>query len=786
MAKGIKGIVDAAGKAITGKPGDVLAGVKDAAKDNEEAGKLFAGSNAAVNPIAAAIGTDNGGGADFVDGEMKKSDKIAAAIVLRGLAKDGKFAAVANNSGKENVKNTVESAVGEVSEWLEEMIKAAGEAAAAGSTGGSGEKIGDTGADDKKGKEADESSVTGIAKGIKGIVDAAGKAIGGKPGGVLADVKDAADNNNEEAGKLFAGSKGNGAVAVDAAAIGKAAAAVSAVSGEQILKAIVGAAGAAEKAKEGQAPGAAANPIEAAIGTDGNGANFVNGEMKKSDKIAAAIVLRGLAKDGKFAADANNSGKENVKSAVESAVGEVSGWLEEMIKAAEAAAGSTGGEEKIGDTGDDEKGKEADASSVTGIAKGIKGIVDAAGKAVTGKPGDVLAGVKDADNNNVGAGKLFAGSNGAAAVDAAAIGKAAAAVSAVSGEQILKAIVDAADAAEKAKEGQAPSDAANPIEAAIGTNNNGADFDKEMKKSDKIAAAIVLRGLAKDGKFAADDANGKENVKSTVESAVGEVSGWLEEMIKAAGEAAGSTGGEEKIGDADDGQKGEKADASSVTGIAKGIKGIVDAAGKAITGKPGGVLAGVKDAADDKDNKEAGKLFADSNGNDDAAVSAVSGEQILKAIVGAAEKAKGQGKAPGAAANPIAAAIGTNGNGADFGNDMKKSDKIAAAIVLRGLAKGGKFAAVDANGGKENVKSAVESAVGEVSGWLEEMIKAAGEAAAAGSTGGGEKIGDTGDDDGQKGGKADESSVTGIAKGIKGGLLMLLGKLLLGSPVVVY
>ncbi|WP_418905182.1 variable large family protein (plasmid) [Borreliella finlandensis] len=154
----------------------------------------------------------------------------------------------------------------------------------------------------RRGK-ADESSVTGIAKGIKGIVDAAGKAVAGKPGGgVLAGVKDAADDkDNEEAGKLFAGSAGN--VAVDAAAIGKAAAAVSAVSGEQILKAIVGAAGAAEKAKEakGKAPGDAKNPIEAAIGTDNNnGANFVNDDMKKSDKIAAAIVLRGLAKDGKF------------------------------------------------------------------------------------------------------------------------------------------------------------------------------------------------------------------------------------------------------------------------------------------------------------------------------------------------------------------------------------------------------------------------------------------------------------------------------------------------------
>ncbi|WP_418905189.1 variable large family protein (plasmid) [Borreliella finlandensis] len=191
-------------------------------------------------------------------------------------------------------------------------------------------------------------------------------------------------------------------------------------------------------------------------------------------------------------------------------------------------------------------------------------------------------------------------------------------------------------------------------------------------------------------------------------------------MIKAAGEAAaGSTGGGEKIGDAGGAKKGKEADASSVTGIAKGIKGIVDAAGKAITGKPGGdVLADVT-AADD--NKEAGKLFAGSAGAGDAA---------------------------------DAAAIGTDGNGANFGNDeMKKSDKIAAAIVLRGLAKGGKFAAVAANSGKENVKSTVESAVGEVSGWLEEMIKAAEAAAAAGSTGGsGEKIGDTGAGD-KKGGK---------------------------------
>ncbi|WP_210370799.1 variable large family protein, partial [Borreliella garinii] len=69
--------------------------------------------------------------------------------------------------------------------------------------------------------------------------------------------------------------------------------AVSAVSGKQILKAIVDAAGA--DAQEGKAANAAKNPIEAAIGTADDAGNGFAGEMKKNDKIAAAIVLRGLA-----------------------------------------------------------------------------------------------------------------------------------------------------------------------------------------------------------------------------------------------------------------------------------------------------------------------------------------------------------------------------------------------------------------------------------------------------------------------------------------------------------
>ncbi|WP_210362638.1 variable large family protein, partial [Borreliella garinii] len=70
---------------------------------------------------------------------------------------------------------------------------------------------------------------------------------------------------------------------------------VSAVSGEQILKAIVAAAGAADQDQAGKAAGEAKNPIQAAIG-DGAGAEFGDNAMKKrNDNIAAAIVLRGVA-----------------------------------------------------------------------------------------------------------------------------------------------------------------------------------------------------------------------------------------------------------------------------------------------------------------------------------------------------------------------------------------------------------------------------------------------------------------------------------------------------------
>ncbi|WP_210371649.1 variable large family protein, partial [Borreliella garinii] len=69
---------------------------------------------------------------------------------------------------------------------------------------------------------------------------------------------------------------------------------------------------------------------------------------------------------------------------------------------------------------------------------------------------------------------------------------AAAAVGVVSGEQILKAIAAAAGTGNH--EGKRGNDAKNAIQAAIGGDQGGKDFNdnKLGKKNDQIAAALVL------------------------------------------------------------------------------------------------------------------------------------------------------------------------------------------------------------------------------------------------------------------------------------------------------
>ncbi|WP_419255389.1 variable large family protein [Borreliella afzelii] len=114
-------------------------------------------------------------------------------------------------------------------------------------------------------------------------------------------------------------------------------------------------------------------------------------------------------------------------------------------------------------------------------------------------------------------------------------------VSAVSGEQIIKAIVAAAGKDDKGQVGKKASDAANPIQAAIGKANeeDAKAFGKDgMKKDDQIAAAIALRGMAKDGKFAVKNDNEKD-AKGAVKSAAESVAELIEKLIIAAKEVGG-------------------------------------------------------------------------------------------------------------------------------------------------------------------------------------------------------------------------------------------------------
>ncbi|WP_187981895.1 variable large family protein, partial [Borreliella bavariensis] len=353
----------------------------------------------------------------------KKNDQIAAALVLRGVAKDGKFAGADNET--EKVKAVVESAVVKTfGAWLDELIKAADGGGKAAAEGGS-DKIGNVAAGGGADAGANKESVNGIAGAIKGIVEAAKKVEG-----VKFEPTKAADADNKKAGKLF-GTAGAGA---DAGDVKDAAAAVGAVSGEQILNAIVTAAG-----QDGKKADDATNAIEAAIGAGAAAAEFGDGNDKigkKNDQIAAALVLRGVAKDGKFAG-ANNE-TEKVKAVVESAVVKTFGeWLDGLIKAADGGGkAAEGGSDKIGNVAA-VGGAGANKESVNGIAGAIKGIVEAAKKV----EGVKFAPTKAADVDNKKAGKLFGNAAGATAED---VNKAAAAVGAVSGEQILNAIVTAA------------------------------------------------------------------------------------------------------------------------------------------------------------------------------------------------------------------------------------------------------------------------------------------------------------------------------------------------------
>lgn len=225
------------------------------------------------------------------------------------------------NTAKEDnsTVNPVDDEISKINDMIGKMINAANtivETVAETATEVMGEVV-EVKSSGNVATKADVKSVVEIAKGIKKIVEAAGIADELKAEADKA-TKSSIDSNNKEAGKMFSGKQGDRGGNVFASDvppdeiggganpedIKKAAEAVKNASGEQILGAIVVAAKTVEsgEAPEGNNANKATNPIEAAIGGDDNSdATAFTGNMEKDNQIAAAIVLRGMAKNGKFA-----------------------------------------------------------------------------------------------------------------------------------------------------------------------------------------------------------------------------------------------------------------------------------------------------------------------------------------------------------------------------------------------------------------------------------------------------------------------------------------------------
>ncbi|ACN52946.1 variable large family protein [Borreliella valaisiana] len=249
----------------------------------------------------------------------KAKDKFAKLISEESVkTTEGKN----TNTAKEDnsTVNPVDDEISKINDMIGKMINAANtivETVAETATEAMGEVV-EVKSSGNVATKADVKSVVEIAKGIKKIVEAAGIADELKAEGDKA-TKSSIDSNNKEAGKMFSGKQGDpgGKVFDDNVPPGeiggganpedikKAAEAVKNASGEQILGAIIAAAKAIEsggEAPEGKNADNATNPIEAAIGGDDNSdATAFTGNMEKDTQIAAAIVLRGMAKDGKFA-----------------------------------------------------------------------------------------------------------------------------------------------------------------------------------------------------------------------------------------------------------------------------------------------------------------------------------------------------------------------------------------------------------------------------------------------------------------------------------------------------
>lgn len=250
----------------------------------------------------------------------KAKDKFAKLISEESVkTTEGKNT---NTAKKDNsTVNPVDDEISKINDMIGKMINAANtivETVAETATEAMGEVV-EVKSSGNVETKADVKSVVEIAKGIKKIVEAAGIADELKAEADKTTKPISEESNNKEAGKMFSGKQGDqGGKVIDSGVIPpdeiggganpenikKAAEAVKNASGKQILGAIVAAAKTVESGEvpEGKNANEATNPIEAAIGGDDNlDATAFTGNMEKDTQIAAAIVLRGMAKNGKFA-----------------------------------------------------------------------------------------------------------------------------------------------------------------------------------------------------------------------------------------------------------------------------------------------------------------------------------------------------------------------------------------------------------------------------------------------------------------------------------------------------
>ncbi|AHH11451.1 variable large family protein (plasmid) [Borrelia coriaceae] len=229
--------------------------------------------------------------------------------------------------------------------------------------------------------------------------------------------------------------------------------------------------------------------------------NIANTMKKVKDKLISEI--------------ANNENYAKVKTVVDKFI---TGTLDKIAEGSKIVAVGAGDSGIIGDAEQNKDAVAADTASVKAIVKGIKAIVD---MVLKDKGNADANATKDADKANIG--KLFTKTNDGNRADNAAAQLAAASIGAITGADILQAIIkskenpnaDGINGIENAKD-------AAEIAIAPAVDNKKAINQEEAKKDAVLAAGIALRAMAKNGKFAVKNTEGDavKTINSAAASAV--------------------------------------------------------------------------------------------------------------------------------------------------------------------------------------------------------------------------------------------------------------------------